>query len=178
MQGKCLFNECDNFAVAGSLKCRFHRKRSRCIEEGCTNQVYARGHCVRHGGRPKCQHENCSLNQRIGVYCSRHAAREEKRTCSVPGCNKLPHARGICVGHGGGRYCKRPNCGKHAIQSGFCRNHYRSSFDFTMIEIEANEIEWSGMEPHVSENAISKFSIEFLLHDREKSRKHLLNGQY
>ncbi|CAK4488989.1 unnamed protein product [Aphanomyces euteiches] len=110
-------------AASGSTKCQFHRNRSKCIENDCLNQAYARGRCVRHGAKQRCIVDSCQQHRRLGPYCSKHAQDHRKKKCGVDGCEKQPHARGKCVRHGGGRFCKADGCTYHARIGAFCARH-------------------------------------------------------
>ncbi|KAH9145436.1 hypothetical protein AeRB84_010662 [Aphanomyces euteiches] len=120
---KCLFNECSNTAEPHSVKCKFHRSRSKCVEANCLNQAYARGRCVRHGAKKRCIVEACAQNRRFGGFCSKHAQNHRKKKCGVDGCERQPHAKGKCVRHGGGRFCKTEGCTAHARIGAFCARH-------------------------------------------------------
>lgn len=50
----CAFNGCNSEATKDGKKCKFHRNRRQCSKPDCTNQVYARMLCVRHGGKKRC----------------------------------------------------------------------------------------------------------------------------
>lgn len=51
-------------------------------------------------------------------------ARPRGRVCSSSGCTKLARGRGLCKGHGGGRRCQAPTCGKSARSgSQLCMAH-------------------------------------------------------
>ncbi|KAG9405201.1 hypothetical protein AC1031_004310 [Aphanomyces cochlioides] len=125
MMAKCIFKDCAHTAHAGTSKCLFHRNRSKCDAPGCQNQAYARNRCVRHGAKKTCEVVGCEQNRRIGLYCSKHADANQKKRCVVEGCDKLPHARGKCVRHGGGRLCKTDGCTSHARFGLLCARHYQ-----------------------------------------------------
>ncbi|CAK4090224.1 unnamed protein product [Aphanomyces euteiches] len=75
MDSTCFFKDCPNpVAAPGKLKCTFHAKKGICGAPDCHNQVYARGHCIRHGGRRPCRFEGCSGNARSRGYCTRHSS--------------------------------------------------------------------------------------------------------
>ncbi|KAH9088945.1 hypothetical protein LEN26_019337 [Aphanomyces euteiches] len=161
MQAQCFFTDCNNLVQPGSWKCHFHRKRSKCLVVNCTNQIYSRHLCVRHGGRPKCLYENCSLSRRLGEYCARHTHVDLKKTCTVPGCAKQAHARGKCVRHGGGRFCNVPGCMKHGRQRGFCYKHFQVTFGTIPGKLKRFEVE-----PIVLTNSSkTKMAIDNLLND-------------
>ncbi|KAF0691146.1 Aste57867_17570 [Aphanomyces stellatus] len=70
----CLFTNCNEPALDGLDRCFLHRHRRQCLVGNCTNQVYARNRCVRHGGKKKCQYAGgCRINVFVGDYCARHA---------------------------------------------------------------------------------------------------------
>ncbi|CAK4072582.1 unnamed protein product [Aphanomyces euteiches] len=123
MTTKCLFNECANVAELGSNKCYAHRNRSKCIELGCLNQAYALNRCIRHGAKKRCIIEACQQSRRLGPYCSKHAQNSKKKRCQIAGCEKQPHAKGKCVRHGGGRFCKFQGCSFHARIGPYCARH-------------------------------------------------------
>ncbi|EQC37419.1 hypothetical protein SDRG_05023 [Saprolegnia diclina VS20] len=120
----CCFHTCTNVPQAGSSKCTFHRYRDRCHVENCTNQVYARQLCVRHGGKRRCQHPACSTNVRSGRFCSKHNPHIDKQ-CTEPGCTRQAHARQRCIRHGGGRLCGMVHCDAYARREGMCIRHHR-----------------------------------------------------
>ncbi|KAH9104382.1 hypothetical protein LEN26_008914 [Aphanomyces euteiches] len=119
----CTFNDCNNQAIQGSVKCSFHKNRRQCKAKDCNNQVYARNLCVRHGGKKQCQYEGCDSYARGGNYCIQHGGIVVKRFCSVEGCTKQAHAKQLCVRHGGGRLCRSPGCQHHAREGGLCHKH-------------------------------------------------------
>ncbi|KAF0693637.1 Aste57867_15422 [Aphanomyces stellatus] len=125
----CRFNECPHPAQPGTFKCHFHRHRAMCLSPGCTNQVYARNLCTRHGGKRQCAFEGCQQHARVREFCSRHGTGQVKKLCVHDGCTKLANARQRCVRHGGGRQCRISGCGTHARSGGYCRRHskYTSS---------------------------------------------------
>ncbi|CAK4113558.1 unnamed protein product [Aphanomyces euteiches] len=120
---QCFFNGCMKPVVRGTNKCSFHKNRDKCRTNGCHNQVYARGLCVRHGGKKQCAFEGCEGNARSGAFCCRHGQPTKKKLCQVQGCIKVAHANHKCVAHGGGRKCKMENCSSHARQGGLCQRH-------------------------------------------------------
>ncbi|ETV97339.1 hypothetical protein, variant 2 [Aphanomyces invadans] len=123
----CVFKDCSqpvHSSCPTRSKCLFHRNRSRCEAPDCSNQAYARNRCVRHGAKQSCVADGCTQNRRLGLYCSKHADANSKKRCSVHGCDKLPHARGLCVRHGGGRLCKAPDCASHARIGLLCARHF------------------------------------------------------
>ncbi|KAF0699729.1 Aste57867_9720 [Aphanomyces stellatus] len=121
----CVFNGCDRVVATEAQKCAFHSHRSLCRIVDCTNQVYARGLCVRHGGKKQCQMDGCQLYCRVGKFCAGHGPSWAVRLCSEAGCTKQAHARGKCVRHGGGRQCKTRGCVAHARVGAFCGRHQR-----------------------------------------------------
>ncbi|KAF0696983.1 Aste57867_12296 [Aphanomyces stellatus] len=121
----CAFKDCDNDALRGSDKCKFHKARKQCSSAGCLNIVYARNLCVRHGGKKKCLQLGCKSNAYGGDYCGQHGGVVSKRFCKQDGCDKQAHARGLCVRHGGGRICTVVGCIHHAREGGLCQKHLR-----------------------------------------------------
>ncbi|RHY72244.1 hypothetical protein DYB30_009439 [Aphanomyces astaci] len=125
----CVFKDCtqpvhSSFPSSSQSKCLFHRNRSQCEAPDCSNQAYARNRCVRHGAKQTCVADGCTQNRRLGLFCSKHADADSKKRCSVTGCDKLPHVRGLCVRHGGGRLCKAPDCTSHARIGLLCARHF------------------------------------------------------
>ncbi|KDO22476.1 hypothetical protein SPRG_12759 [Saprolegnia parasitica CBS 223.65] len=108
MSVECCFHGCASPVVSDSTKCLLHRHRLTCAHEGCGNQVYARGYCVRHGGKRT---------------CSRHALHSTKKHCVEPNCVSFAQANQRCVRHGGGRKCKLVHCCTLARIAGFCQRH-------------------------------------------------------
>ncbi|KAF1779119.1 hypothetical protein GQ600_6440 [Phytophthora cactorum] len=53
---------------------RLRQPRGGRHEQNCTNQVYARKLCVRHGGKKQCQADNCEAHARGGGFCPSTAA--------------------------------------------------------------------------------------------------------
>ncbi|KAF0683732.1 Aste57867_24242 [Aphanomyces stellatus] len=119
----CMFLGCINLALHQSTKCHLHRHRTQCIEPHCTNQVYARQRCVRHGGKKICAVDFCGAPACKGGFCLQHGGTPRKRFCTEFGCGKQAHANQKCVRHGGGRYCKANGCTFHARLAGYCLHH-------------------------------------------------------
>ncbi|KAF0689526.1 Aste57867_19029 [Aphanomyces stellatus] len=119
----CTFNDCENNAIPGSVKCAFHKNRRQCKAKECNNQVYARNLCVRHGGKKQCHFDGCDSYARGGNYCIQHGGIVVKRFCTVEGCTKQAHAKQLCVRHGGGRLCRTAGCQHHAREGGLCHKH-------------------------------------------------------
>ncbi|KAF0727077.1 hypothetical protein Ae201684P_015819 [Aphanomyces euteiches] len=67
----CVFTDCKLPVLPGLDRCLLHRHRRKCMVETCTNQVYARNRCVRHGGKKKCIHPGCRINVLVGDLCAR-----------------------------------------------------------------------------------------------------------
>ncbi|EQC25936.1 hypothetical protein SDRG_16236 [Saprolegnia diclina VS20] len=120
---ECCFHGCIKTALAGSIKCHFHRNRTKCSVLECWNQVYARQRCVSHGGRKPCIVAGCNANARLGDLCGRHGIKSDKKICSMPGCASLVHTQQRCVRHGGGRSCRVQACGTLARAGGYCYRH-------------------------------------------------------
>ncbi|OQR90779.1 hypothetical protein THRCLA_09208 [Thraustotheca clavata] len=129
----CLFKDCLLPPRNGSDKCSFHKRRKQCLATDCTNQVYARGLCVRHGGKKVCDYPNCENTVYGGAFCSEHGGQDSKRFCIVQGCNRQARTQRRCVRHGGGRKCGIADCHHHARVSGFCHSHCRP------LSIDVNE---------------------------------------
>ncbi|KDO20783.1 hypothetical protein SPRG_13535 [Saprolegnia parasitica CBS 223.65] len=117
----CLFQGCDALVDGESQKCAFHRNRKKCSVDFCSNQVYARGFCIRHGGKLLCCYPQCSRNARKDGVCTQHS--QLKPLCSVAGCSKLARRNQKCVGHGGGHPCIVPGCHTNARFRGHCWRH-------------------------------------------------------
>ncbi|KAG9405232.1 hypothetical protein AC1031_004340 [Aphanomyces cochlioides] len=73
--------------------------------------------------KKNCAIEKCQYNRRFGSLCSKHADATQKKYCDVKGCTNQFHARGKCVRHGGGCFCKSTGCHRHARIGGFCTRH-------------------------------------------------------
>ncbi|KAF0693635.1 Aste57867_15420 [Aphanomyces stellatus] len=134
----CHFNKCPHPAQPGTSKCYFHRHRAMCLTPDCTNQVYARNLCTRHGGKRQCAFDGCHQHARVHQFCTRHGVAQVKKLCVHDGCTKLANARQRCVRHGGGRQCKVNGCGTHARSGGYCRRHsnqnHHHECDFTLVD--------------------------------------------
>ncbi|ETV90616.1 hypothetical protein H310_14651 [Aphanomyces invadans] len=114
----CQFNRCMEPALHDD-KCQFHRMRSMCMIDMCTNQVYARKRCVKHGGKRQCQAHGCQGNARSHGFCCKHGPKPLKRQCLVEGCVKFAHARRFCVQHGRrARQCSVELCSAHDRNDG------------------------------------------------------------
>ncbi|RHZ32017.1 hypothetical protein DYB37_012578 [Aphanomyces astaci] len=98
-----------------------HRRRGTCSVTNCTNQVYARQLCCRHGAKKQCIVTGCSLRARLNDVCFKHGA--QKKQCIEQGCAQPAQARQRCVKHGGGRHCKVNGCFAHSRVGGFCQRH-------------------------------------------------------
>ncbi|KDO19929.1 hypothetical protein SPRG_14837 [Saprolegnia parasitica CBS 223.65] len=123
MAAACLF--CANPAPTGRTKCTFHRHRAVCVgSPGCTNQVYARMRCVRHGGKRRCRVDGCESYARNQNLCFHHAASVlPLRVCAVDGCEKRAHAKNKCLPHSGVRRCRAEGCLLYARHAGYCAHH-------------------------------------------------------
>ncbi len=119
----CIFQSCNEPSAFNSMKCLFHRHRSQCTYYMCSNQVYARGLCVRHGGKTKCEVPNCTMNTRVGNFCAKHCDPLVKRYCDELNCSNQAHGRGKCVRHGGGRRCLAELCTLRAKYGPYCKHH-------------------------------------------------------
>ncbi|KAF0712626.1 Aste57867_4762 [Aphanomyces stellatus] len=121
----CQFNFCTNPAIDASLtKCDVHRHRALCAAPDCSNQVYARGYCARHGRCTKC---NVASAQANGLCVTHGGLPPPKRYCVVNGCVKQAQARQRCIQHGGGRRCTVPGCVQHVRASGRCVRHHKAT---------------------------------------------------
>ncbi|OQS07731.1 hypothetical protein THRCLA_00272 [Thraustotheca clavata] len=138
----CIFNGCLNLAIPGTEKCEFHRGRTKCLVEGCANQVYARQLCIRHGGKKLCQAAGCLSNARSGEFCCRHGADNTKQTCKEPGCHRIAHLRQKCVRHGGGRPCKAEGCTTHARIGGYCWRHRIPNTQPSSAPTTSSKFDW------------------------------------
>ncbi|OQS00357.1 hypothetical protein THRCLA_05985 [Thraustotheca clavata] len=121
----CYFKDCHQPVQAGSWKCTYHRRRTRCLVEDCTNQVYARNLCVRHGGQKSCCVQGCCRNARQAGYCYRHSGDDSRRRCSSTGCMRKAILGGKCISHGGAKVCSVEGCASHVRKKGLCCRHYR-----------------------------------------------------
>ena len=75
------------------------RKRKRCSQNGCDNQVQQGGVCVKHGARVMhCNQEGCSNQVVQGGVCLKHGASVKR--CNQDGCSKQVVQGGVCVKHG------------------------------------------------------------------------------
>ncbi len=77
----CMFSDCQRVCDVGLDKCLYHRHRKLCNHpSSCSNQVYARGLCVKHGGKQKCKVPDCDKNTRAGHLCSSHYRLQQQMT--------------------------------------------------------------------------------------------------
>jgi hypothetical protein len=98
-------------------------KRRRCVIEGCTKQVQARGACIKHGAYGMCLIGDCTtMAVNKSQRCSKHGA---LGLCTVPGCATNAQARGLCTKHGGSTkvVCLHPGCTINAQSRGLCCKH-------------------------------------------------------
>ncbi|EQC25391.1 hypothetical protein SDRG_16718 [Saprolegnia diclina VS20] len=121
----CYFKDCHQPVQPGSWKCIYHRRRTRCLVEECTNQVYARNLCVRHGGQKSCCVQGCCRNARQAGFCYRHSGDDSRRRCSFAGCVRKAILGGKCISHGGAKMCTIEGCSSHVRKKGLCCRHYR-----------------------------------------------------
>ncbi|KDO24566.1 hypothetical protein SPRG_10096 [Saprolegnia parasitica CBS 223.65] len=136
----CVFNGCTKPATEATGKCDFHRGRTKCIIDGCANQVYARQLCIRHGGKKLCIAPGCGSNARSGDYCCRHGADNTKQICTHAGCHRVAHLRQKCVRHGGGRPCHVNGCTTHARAAGYCWRHRKRANDAVLPPAEPDDL--------------------------------------
>ncbi|KAF0697842.1 Aste57867_11496 [Aphanomyces stellatus] len=136
MTSLCFFKDCSNPVDGPSAwKCHAHKHRSRCLVELCSNQMYARNLCIRHGGKRTCAMANCDRNVRVGGYCVNHGASLNKELrCNEANCSNVARKQRKCVRHGGGKQCQVDGCKTHARKAGFCCRHAK-------IDAQTNEVE-------------------------------------
>ncbi|KAH9145751.1 hypothetical protein AeRB84_010336 [Aphanomyces euteiches] len=100
MSYTCQFNACKKLVVPGTLKCTAHRRKGQCAFDGCHNQVYKMGVCVRHGARSTpCSIEGCYQNVRVSGLCNHHATILPATNCAHPGCMAKARGSATCKRH-------------------------------------------------------------------------------
>ncbi|ETV71946.1 hypothetical protein H257_12777 [Aphanomyces astaci] len=151
---KCFFNGCDSEASDG-WRCYFHRGRGRCLVDSCHNQAYARQLCARHGGKRQCRFAGCAFRSRTGAYCTKHGSTRIVSTCSRDDCSNSAQLRGLCVKHGGGRYCKMDGCRTFARTGGYCARHTRILRE--IVPKEATDIDLNYVHAFNHDNFSSSF---------------------
>ncbi|OQS04661.1 hypothetical protein THRCLA_20825 [Thraustotheca clavata] len=125
----CVFSHCYELCELDNIKCSKHRTRCVCRVPLCTNIVFSRQLCVRHGGKRSCADPDCGANARSGGFCSRHIQTKIPRFCSLEGCYKVAHQHGKCISHGGRRQCQEKGCTTHARKNGRCHRHREKNLD-------------------------------------------------
>ncbi|OQR95410.1 hypothetical protein THRCLA_07891 [Thraustotheca clavata] len=128
-QATCTFDRCSNLVDVPNSKCQIHRFRQKCSVGDCSNQVYARRLCIRHGGKKSCEFPDCQSPARVGIFCSKHNSLPPSTPCSVEGCTRAAHLMRKCIRHGGGKPCIVENCDSNARARGLCWRHRFLSSD-------------------------------------------------
>jgi hypothetical protein len=81
------------------------KRKKRCSQDGCDNQVVQGGVCKQHGASVKlCIQEGCDNQVVQGGVCIKYGARvKRKKLCSLDGCYKQVQQGGVCIKHGAKR---------------------------------------------------------------------------
>ncbi len=122
---KCTAEGCTNQVYRGGVCIKHGAKVKRCSIEGCTNHIVKGGVCMKHGAiqtRKRCSVEGCTNQSRKGGVCARHGA--EAKQCSSEGCTNKAQKGGVCQSHGAKRtICSSEGCTSQAQQGGVCKRH-------------------------------------------------------
>ncbi|KAF0712630.1 Aste57867_4766 [Aphanomyces stellatus] len=153
--------------------------KPQCSTTDCTNLVYARGHCARHGGKRPCAMPDCGQNATSGQsFCLTHGGHQaKKKFCIEVGCTKQVQANQRCLKHGGGRRCKEPGCFQHVRTAGLCRGHLTKSLS-TMLDDGDGTLCSYAYKPCTNERALKKDGSLHTLCDFHRRRTNLVQKQY
>lgn len=118
-----------------------------CSVEDCDKKHYGKGFCYKHYRKDRaklgCYVENCNNPMFSRNLCFKHyySIREDSRSCSVNGCDKLYYAKGFCRFHWNRKRkkvpidkpkknvytnetCRHDGCTRESKRAGFCFKHY------------------------------------------------------
>lgn len=79
--------------------------------------------CTKHGGQGPCSVEGCRTyaTNRANGLCYKHGGGSKRGQCTVPGCNTLSQAFGLCKAHSPRKFCETPGCTNVQYAKGICK---------------------------------------------------------